>query len=306
MVEAEKKSLREHLWGWPVVGSGATVLFGFGGNVMTGPHPYIADAFFFLGFSLLIIKLWAWEEAKHDTTRKTAMLLTGATVGALLLFAGTCWLSFYLNTPKQVANETPHAALSPPGQTPLSSPGTQISAPSPVHARKPTASKEKANTAPTMAAPSKQQPGVFIGGNVDQSGDGCQQKIIGGNNNNNFCSPPQRRLTAKQGAVVASLGKHVKETAVYCYVADLEGCKYAHDFWQYMHDAGINVGTQVGILFGTPIDSEVYLAVHSPQDSPAYFEEVFHEWQAAGIPVKGRLSSDDVAAGEMQIHIGRR
>ncbi|MDE3106301.1 MAG: hypothetical protein KGK08_14115, partial [Acidobacteriota bacterium] len=65
----------------------------------------------FVGFGMLLVKSWAWEETKHDTTRKTAMLLAGVTLAALALFAGACWLSSYLNAPQQKAeNATPTPA----------------------------------------------------------------------------------------------------------------------------------------------------------------------------------------------------
>jgi hypothetical protein len=125
MEEISKKSVQEHLCGWGVVSAASLLMLGAGVSIMTSPHPYIADTFFFVGFSLLLIKFWAWEGAKHDTTRKTAMLLAGVTVLTLLLFAGSCWLSYYLNLPKQAVAANPLSASQPVSSSPQSQEITQ-------------------------------------------------------------------------------------------------------------------------------------------------------------------------------------
>ena len=56
--------------------------------------------------------------------------------------------------------------------------------------------------APQLKAPLPAEktpiPSVVIRGNVDQSGDGCQQKVIGGNNNTQNCVPPPRNVDAQK------------------------------------------------------------------------------------------------------------
>ena len=75
---------------------------------MTSPHPYIADGFCVTGIIILIVKFWAWEESKHDTTRKTAILLAGGTLFLLTIGAGLCVLSNYLAAPSvTTAHDSP-------------------------------------------------------------------------------------------------------------------------------------------------------------------------------------------------------
>lgn len=118
MAEESPKTLVEHVTGWSVVGAVSILFLGVGFSTMTSPHIYIADAFFFAGFFLFIVKFWAWEEAKHDTTRKTALLLTGVTVFTILLFVGTCWLSSYIGTSSRQQTQK-DISLSPPTSSPV-------------------------------------------------------------------------------------------------------------------------------------------------------------------------------------------
>lgn len=111
---------------WPVVGAVAVLLLGFGGSLMTSPHPYIADAFCVVGIFTLLVKFWTWEGAKHDTPRKTALLLVGVTFILFGIGGGLCVLSNYLSKPAPVAqvefpihNQSPSPAV-PTVQSPPS------------------------------------------------------------------------------------------------------------------------------------------------------------------------------------------
>src|SRR5450755_3156369 len=60
---APRKSLKEKLWSWPVVGSVALLLIG-GGISMSSGHPLVADVFFSAGMGLLVTKLISWPETR--------------------------------------------------------------------------------------------------------------------------------------------------------------------------------------------------------------------------------------------------
>ena len=61
---APRKSLKEKLWSWPVMGS-VVLLFIGGGISMSSGHPYVADAFLSAGMVLLVTKLLSWPETSH-------------------------------------------------------------------------------------------------------------------------------------------------------------------------------------------------------------------------------------------------
>jgi hypothetical protein len=88
------------------VGPVSLLFVGSGLGLAPTLHPYIADAFFFVGFALLLVKFWIWGGAKLPTVRKTAVLLAGVTVAFILLFVGSCFLSRYLGTPKRAVGES--------------------------------------------------------------------------------------------------------------------------------------------------------------------------------------------------------
>jgi len=58
--------------------------------------------------------------------------------------------------------------------------------------------KVASQQSPASSPEPKPVPPVVIGGNVDQSGDGCQQKIIGGSNNTQNCVPPPRNVDSEK------------------------------------------------------------------------------------------------------------
>ena len=76
---AIKRSLKDHLWSWPVIGGIILLVLGGGISSMTSNHAIIADGFYAVGFGLLLAKFVTW----HDSHRT----LWSATIAALFMVA---------------------------------------------------------------------------------------------------------------------------------------------------------------------------------------------------------------------------
>jgi hypothetical protein len=146
--------------------------------------------------------------------------------------------------------------------------------------------------------------GVSVGGNVDQSGDGCQQKIVGnGSNNANNCVPPQRHLTKIQKTQLSAVSSVIKSLPVYCYSTDKEGCVYAADFRNAFINAGMDEGIMVGMLFDTPSNSNVYLAFKRADAVPPAFSSLEAIFRKAGLDVHSATLAN-IPDGDLELVIG--
>jgi hypothetical protein len=59
----KQKSISSLLWSWHVIGIVVGLVLGGGINMSLG-HPLIADAFYLVGFALLVLRLLTWDEFK--------------------------------------------------------------------------------------------------------------------------------------------------------------------------------------------------------------------------------------------------
>jgi hypothetical protein len=187
---------------------------------MTSPHTFIADGFFIAGILLLLLKFWTWEEAKRQTTRKTAVLLALSAVCALVLIVGACALTNYMNRP-QVKLET-KAAVSdnggssgqaassqvPSSQTPAPAPSPKQEAPKKKAAARQQATSSGAPTQP-HAAPPQSTPNSASQPTYQQQcvGSACAQGDHPTATYNQFGAPKLIMTDAQRDAITSSMKK---------------------------------------------------------------------------------------------------
>lgn len=205
-----KKTFWYWVFSWPVSGAASILFLGFGGSIMTSPHPYIADAFCILGIAILLVKFWTWEESKHENSRKTARLLLVGTLFLLAVAAGLCFLSSYLSRPSQLTaqsvpmpqHETPSAILP---QKLIDKPKVVTAAP------KQRVQPEQVKPVKTFAIPSEviQPPPIAPTQtvNVDHGIGGIGGTYVNPTVNN--FAPPQREITKSiEDELIAVLKRH--------------------------------------------------------------------------------------------------
>ena len=228
--------------------------------MMTAQHPYIADTCSFAGLFLLLTKFWTWKEAKHETAKKTALLLAGVTVLTISLFAGLCWLSYYLNLPKhsviESTSHTPKIANSvesgKPNETSKSvspSPATSVQKAQHIQARP----KSSVPVRVPEAAPVSRQASTY--GGQTCVGSACAQGPNSQATLNQFGAPKlimtdsQRDLLRDAMKPYAGIG-----VDIFCHDATEDSFAYAQQLAKALRDAGITVsGPDSGMGFSSGV-----------------------------------------------------
>lgn len=154
---------------WPSVGLVVSILLSFAGGIITSSHQYVADGFCLAGMSFLIIKFWTWEGSKHDTPRKTAVLLAGGTLALVGIGVGFCVLSSYLNKVRSTAETQPTLVTETLQKSSLPTISGPVPLPSLSAPIEKTSRKVASRVQPPEVAPA--QP------SVTQSGTGNQQTV---------------------------------------------------------------------------------------------------------------------------------
>ncbi len=154
-----------------------------------------------LGLPVLLTFVWIIRmERQEGRLRALCTRHPISTVLVVLLAFFVGWSIFAIygaklrdSTAKVVANNL----TEPP---PASTPATALSQPQPHQAVRLILRHKPVS--PVAQGGSQSGTGntqANVGGTVDMSGDGCQQKIIGGSNNTNNCAPPEANITAVSG-----------------------------------------------------------------------------------------------------------
>lgn len=92
------------LWRWDVVGVVVSLLLGGGISMTTTfSHPWIADAFYLVGFGVLFARFVTWEETRTGRRKK---FLAWSMFIAIILTGGTIAGNHYLNAPTRPIEST--------------------------------------------------------------------------------------------------------------------------------------------------------------------------------------------------------
>lgn len=206
-------------------------------------HEVVADSLFLAGGTLLLVKFWTWEDAKHESHRRTAALLAGVTLFVLVLSAGFCWMTYSFNKPKsstaEVSKTAPlrltesqqseiaHHPLPPENSVSHSllvkrhtgvNPVASVSKPAVL-------ASPSVTTPPPVVAPASQQCAV---------GSQCNSAMPGGTIDhptvNNFAPPTRHIPSSTQLSLVECLSKNPGTVEIMAPVNDAEAFSLASEW----------------------------------------------------------------------------